>query len=192
MDKMTGKVWVLGDDIDTDIIIPTEYLALKTIDDMKQYGFSPLRPELAGQIKPGDIIVAGKNFGCGSSREQAPEIIKALGIQCVIAKSFARIFFRNSINNGLLLIEQPTLHDDIKEGDTVSVVMNEHIDYNGICKFDRTTLVVDHGCTLLRNAQTEELVLDHLLSTRWLLDNKVCILLLQHIHRDNRYCNTPK
>ena len=131
MEKMTGKVWVLGDDIDTDIIIPTEYLALKTIDDMKQYGFSPLRPELAGQIKPGDIIVAGKNFGCGSSREQAPEIIKALGIQCVIAKSFARIFFRNSINNGLLLTEQPTLHDDIKEGDTVSVVMNEHIDYNG-------------------------------------------------------------
>ena len=131
MEKMTGKVWVLGDDIDTDIIIPTEYLALKTIDDMKQYGFSPLHPELAAQIKPGDIIVAGKNFGCGSSREQAPEIIKALGIQCVIAKSFARIFFRNSINNGLLLIEQPTLYDDIKEGDTVSVVMNEHIDYNG-------------------------------------------------------------
>ena len=131
MAQYTGKVWVLGDDIDTDIIIPTEYLALKTIDDMKQYGFSPLRPELSAQIKPGDIIVAGKNFGCGSSREQAPEIIKALGIQCVIAKSFARIFFRNSINNGLLLIEQPTLYDDIKEGDTVSVVMNEHIDYNG-------------------------------------------------------------
>ena len=121
----------MGDDIYTDIIIPTEYLALKTIDDMKQYGFSPLRPELADQIKPGDIIVAGKNFGCGSSREQAPEIIKALGIQCVIAKSFARIFFRNSINNGLLLIEQPTLYDDIKEGDTISVVMNEHVDYNG-------------------------------------------------------------
>ena len=128
MEKFTGKVWVLGDDIDTDIIIPTEYLALKTIDDMKQYGFSPLRPELAGQIQKGDIIVAGKNFGCGSSREQAPEIIKALG---VIAKSFARIFFRNSINNGLLLIEQPDLHDDIKEGDTVNVVMNEHVDYDG-------------------------------------------------------------
>ena len=71
MEAFTGKVWVLGDDIDTDIIIPTEYLALKTIDDMKQYGFSPLRPELAGQIEKGDIIVAGKNFGCGSSREQA-------------------------------------------------------------------------------------------------------------------------
>lgn len=105
MDKFTGKVWVLGDDIDTDIIIPTEYLALKTVDDMKKYAFSPLRPELAGQIGDGDIIVAGKNFGCGSSREQAPEIIKHLNIRCVIAKSFARIFFRNSINNGLLLPE---------------------------------------------------------------------------------------
>ena len=116
MEAFTGKVWVLGDDIDTEIIIPTEYLALKTIDDMKQKG---------------DIIVAGKNFGCGSSREQAPEIIKALGVQCVIAKSFARIFFRNSINNGLLLIEQPDLHDNVKEGDQVTVVMNEHVEHNG-------------------------------------------------------------
>ena len=131
MENMTGKVWILGDDIDTDIIIPTEYLAMKTIDDMKQYAFSPLRPELAGQIQKGDIIVAGKNFGCGSSREQAPEIIKALGIQCVIAKSFARIFFRNAINNGLLLIEQPDLYDDIKEGDTITVHMNKPVDYNG-------------------------------------------------------------
>ena len=131
MAQFSGKVWVLGDDIDTDIIIPTEYLALETVNDMAPYAFSPLRPELAGLIKEGDIIVAGKNFGCGSSREQAPEIIKALGIQCVIAKSFARIFFRNSINNGLLLIEQPDLYDDMKEGDTIDVVMNQHVDYNG-------------------------------------------------------------
>ena len=131
MEQFTGKVWVLGDDIDTDIIIPTEYLALKTIEDMKQYGFSPLRPELAGQIQPGDIIVAGKNFGCGSSREQAPEVIKALGIRCIIAKSFARIFFRNSINNGLLLIEQPDLYDDMKEGDSITVTVNEQVDYQG-------------------------------------------------------------
>lgn len=131
MEQFTGKVWTLGDDIDTDIIIPTEYLALKTIEDMKQYGFSPLRPELAAQIGEGDIIVAGKNFGCGSSREQAPEIIKALGIRCVIAKSFARIFFRNSINNGLLLIEQPDLYDDMEEGDTITVKVNEYVDYNG-------------------------------------------------------------
>lgn len=131
MAQYTGKVWVLGDDIDTDIIIPTEYLALKTIEDMKQYGFAPLRPELAGQIQPGDIIVAGKNFGCGSSREQAPEVIKALGIPCIIAKSFARIFYRNALNNGLLLLEQPELHDVVKEGDTITVTVNEDVDYNG-------------------------------------------------------------
>ncbi|MCC8126179.1 MAG: 3-isopropylmalate dehydratase [Clostridiales bacterium] len=131
MERFTGNVWVLGDDIDTDIIIPTEYLALKTIEDMKQYGFSPLRPELASQIHEGDIIVAGKNFGCGSSREQAPEVVKALGIRCVIAKSFARIFFRNSINNGLLLIEQPDLYDDIHEGDEITVTVNEAVEYHG-------------------------------------------------------------
>ena len=79
MDKFTGRVWVLGDDIDTDIIIPTEYLALKTIDDMKQYGFSPLRPELAGQIQKGDIIVAEKNFGCGSSKELWLRFVKRTG-----------------------------------------------------------------------------------------------------------------
>ena len=131
MEKFTGKVWVLGDDIDTDIIIPTEYLALPTVDDMKKYAFSPLRPELAGQIQEGDIIVAGKNFGCGSSREQAPEIVKHLGIRCVIAKSFARIFLRNSINNGLLLIENPDLYDHITEGDEIEVIMNEKITAGG-------------------------------------------------------------
>ncbi len=131
MNSFTGKVWVLGDDIDTDIIIPTEYLALKTVDDMKQYAFSPLRPELAGQIGDGDILVAGKNFGCGSSREQAPEIIKHLHISCVIAKSFARIFFRNAINNGLLLIENSLVPDIVKEGDMLEVRMNDRIVFDG-------------------------------------------------------------
>ena len=121
MDKFTGKVWVLGDDIDTDIIIPTEYLALKTIDDMKQYGFSPLRPELAGQIQKGDIIVAGKNFGCGSSREHAPISIKASGVSCVIAETFARIFYRNAINIGLPIIECPQAAKEIQAGDEVEV-----------------------------------------------------------------------
>lgn len=130
MEKFTGKVWMLGDDIDTDIIIPTEYLALPTVEAMKQYGFSPLRPELAGQIGEGDIIVAGKNFGCGSSREQAPEIIKALKVKCVIAKSYARIFFRNAINNGLLLIENSDIQDVVKEGDEITVTMGESIEYD--------------------------------------------------------------
>lgn len=131
MKTFTGKVWVLRDDIDTDIIIPTEYLALKTIEEMKQYAFSPLRPKLASAVREGDMIVAGKNFGCGSSREQAPEVLKALGIRCIIAKSFARIFFRNSINNGLLLIEQPDLRDTINEGDEITVTVNQHIFYHG-------------------------------------------------------------
>ena len=131
MEKFTGRVWLLGDDIDTDIIMPTEYLVFKKIDDMKPYAFSPLRPELAGQIRPGDIIVAGSNFGCGSSREQAPEVVKALGIRCVIAKSFARIFFRNAINNGLLLIENADLADDMTEGDEITVTVNEKIEYKG-------------------------------------------------------------
>lgn len=129
--KFTAKIWVLGDDIDTDIILPTEYLALKTVEDMKPYAFSPLRPELAGLIQPGDMIVAGKNFGCGSSREQAPEVVKALGISCVVAKSYARIFFRNAINNGLLLIENADLYDAVTEGDTAEVTPGKEIVYNG-------------------------------------------------------------
>ncbi len=131
MDQFTGTVWILGDDIDTDIIIPTEYLALKTVDDMKPYAFSPLRPELAGLIRPGDMIVAGKNFGCGSSREQAPEIIKALGVSCVIAKSFARIFFRNAINNGLLLIENDQIQGEVREGDHLTVHTNQYLEHDG-------------------------------------------------------------
>jgi 3-isopropylmalate/(R)-2-methylmalate dehydratase small subunit len=130
-ETFSARVWVLGDDIDTDIIIPTEYLALKTVQDMTPYAFSPLRPELAGQIQPGDVIVAGKNFGCGSSREQAPEIIKALGVKAVIAKSFARIFFRNSINNGLLLIENDGLQDAVTEGDTLEITVGEKISLKG-------------------------------------------------------------
>ncbi|MDR1766529.1 MAG: 3-isopropylmalate dehydratase [Lachnospiraceae bacterium] len=130
-DVIHARIWALGDDIDTDIIIPTEYLAMKTVEDMKPYAFSPLRPELAGMIAPGDVIVAGKNFGCGSSREQAPEIIKALGVACVVAKSFARIFFRNAINNGLLLIEQGDLPDAVREGDGLDIVVNREIIYRG-------------------------------------------------------------
>ena len=126
-----AKIWKLGDDIDTDIILPTEYLAMKTVEDMKPYAFSPLRADLAGLVSPGDMIVAGHNFGCGSSREQAPEVVKALGISCIVAKSYARIFFRNAINNGLLLIEQPDLYDEVKEGDIAEVTPGEKIVVNG-------------------------------------------------------------
>ncbi|GAB1475404.1 3-isopropylmalate dehydratase small subunit [Bacillota bacterium] len=127
-----GKVFVLGDDIDTDIIIPTEYLAMKSIDEMKKYAFSPLRPELAGLLRPGDVIVAGRNFGCGSSREQAPEIIRSLQVGCIIAKSFARIFYRNSINNGLLLIENSIIPGLAEEGSEISVLPGEYAEYKGV------------------------------------------------------------
>lgn len=126
-----GKVWKLGDDIDTDIIIPTQYVVLPTPEGMAPYAFEPLRPELAGSIQPGDMIVAGKNFGCGSSREMAAEVLVALKIKCIIAKSFARIFFRNCINNGILLIECPDLPDNCNEGDIVRVEINNKIVCNG-------------------------------------------------------------
>ena len=129
--KAHGKVFKYGDNVDTDVIIPARYLNSSDPAELATHCMEDIDKEFVNKVHKGDIIVAEKNFGCGSSREQAPEIIKALGVQCVIAKSFARIFFRNSINNGLLLIEQPTLYDDIKEGDTISVVMNEHVDYNG-------------------------------------------------------------
>ena len=121
MSSFTGKVWKLGDDIDTDIIIPTEFLAMKSVEDMKKHAFHPLRPGLAALIQPGDIIVSGKNFGCGSSREQAPEILAALKVGCVIAKSYARIFYRNAFNNGLLLLESDELPDLVSEGDELTV-----------------------------------------------------------------------
>ena len=126
-----GTIFKFHNDLDTDQIIASQYLLLPNLDEMKGHAFESLDPDFAKKVKSGDFVVGGENFGCGSSREQAPGVLKALGVQAVIAKSFARIFFRNSINNGLLLIEQPELHNDIKEGDTVTVVMNEHVDYDG-------------------------------------------------------------
>lgn len=117
----TGKVVKLGDDIDTDIIIPTQYLTLRTIREMVPYAFYPLRPEIPNLVHSGDIMVCGKNFGCGSSREHAPEILKELGLFCVVAKSFARIFYRNAINNGLLVIENSMLYERVQEGDSLTV-----------------------------------------------------------------------
>ena len=126
-----GKIFKFHNDLDTDQIIASQYLLLPNLDEMKGHAFESLDPDFSKKVKPGDFVVGGENFGCGSSREQAPGVLKALGVQAVIAKSFARIFFRNSINNGLLLIEQPDLYDDMKEGDTIDVVMNQHVDYNG-------------------------------------------------------------
>ena len=129
--KACGSVFKYGDNVDTDVIIPARYLNATTGEELAKHCMEDIDKEFIHKVQPGDIIVAEKNFGCGSSREQAPEIIKALGIRCVIARSFARIFFRNSINNGLLLIENPTLHDHVKEGDTIEVTTGEKIVLNG-------------------------------------------------------------
>ena len=126
-----GRIFKFDKDVDTDQIIASQYLLFPTIDEMKSHTFESLDSDFASAVKPGDFVVADDNFGCGSSREQAPEVIKALGIKCVIAKSYARIFFRNSINNGLLLIENADLHDEVTEGDTIDVEVNAKITHNG-------------------------------------------------------------
>ena len=127
----TSRIWKLGDNIDTDVIMMTKYLAISNLKDMIPHLFEPLRPELASSIRPGDCIVGGENFGCGSSREMAASVLKAAGITCVIAKSFAKIFFRNAINNGLLLIECNTLQDNCTEGDMVTVDVGKSLLCNG-------------------------------------------------------------
>jgi len=113
-----GRVWKFGNDIDTDVIIPGKYLRTKDMQVFAAHAMEGIDPEFAKKAKPGDIIVAGDNFGCGSSREQAPLALKHAGIACVVAKSFARIFFRNAINVGLPLIEA---HIECEEGDEIEV-----------------------------------------------------------------------
>ena len=116
-----NKVWKFHNDVDTDQIIASQYLLLPNIEAMKKYTFESLDPVFSKKVSPGDIIVAGENFGCGSSREQAPSVLKALGIQAVIAKSFARIFYRNSINIGLPVIVCKELYDYIEDGGLASL-----------------------------------------------------------------------
>ena len=125
-----GTIFKFHNDLDTDQIIASQYLLLPNLEEMKSHAFESLDPDFAQKVKPGDFVVGGENFGCGSSREQAPEIIKALGIQCVIAKSFARIFYRNAINIGLPIIECPEASKGIDEGDEVEVDFDSGMIYN--------------------------------------------------------------
>lgn len=116
-----GRALKFGDNIDTDMIIPARYLSTGDQDQLKIHFMEDVDPYFASKVKPGDIIVAGKNYGCGSSREHAPIAIKGIGISCVIAESFARIFYRNSINIGLPIIECPEASACIQDGDEVEV-----------------------------------------------------------------------
>lgn len=120
-----SKVWLYGDHIDTDVIIPARYLNIADFKELAEHAMEDAKENLeinfAANVQPGDYIVAGKNFGCGSSREHAPVAIKAAGIDCVIAKSFARIFYRNAINIGLPILECPAASEAINEGDVVAI-----------------------------------------------------------------------
>ncbi|MCW3133308.1 MAG: 3-isopropylmalate dehydratase small subunit [Methanophagales archaeon] len=114
------RIWKFEHNVDTDQIIPAEYLTTGDAKKLAAHAFAKARPEFSKEVKEGDVIVAGENFGCGSSREHAPRALLGAGISCVIARSFARIFFRNSINIGLHLIEADVF-DKIEEGDEIEI-----------------------------------------------------------------------
>ncbi|MCJ7618608.1 MAG: 3-isopropylmalate dehydratase small subunit, partial [Anaerolineae bacterium] len=118
---MTGRAWKYGDDIDTDVIIPARYLSASTPEELGRHCMEGVSPEFADEVRPGDVIVAGENFGCGSSREHAPLAIKGCGVSCVVAKSFARIFYRNAINTGLPILECREAVEATEQGDQLRV-----------------------------------------------------------------------
>jgi 3-isopropylmalate dehydratase small subunit len=119
--KLTGRVWKFGDDISTDHIIAGRYLGSIDPKVLGEHAMENVDAQFAKKVQPGDVIVAATNFGCGSSREQAPIALQAAGISCVVANTFARIFFRNSINIGFPVIECPGLYKTVKEGDMITV-----------------------------------------------------------------------
>ena len=134
INKLSGKVWKFGDNIDTDVINPGKYLRTTDMSLLASHAMEGIDPQFSQKVQKGDIIVAGKNFGCGSSREQAPLALQHAGVVCIVAESFARIFFRNAINVGLPIIEAKT---DCEEGDTIGIdlenglVMTENKTYTG-------------------------------------------------------------
>ena len=119
--KLTGTVWKYGDNVDTDVIIPARYLNVSTLEELAQHCMEDIDTSFADAVQSGDIIVGGENFGCGSSREHAPLAIKGAGVSCVVAKSFARIFYRNAINIGLPILECPEAVEETGKGDRLVV-----------------------------------------------------------------------
>jgi len=119
--KLAGSVWKYGDNVDTDVIIPARYLNVSDAEQLARHCLEDLDPSFAGAVQPGDVIVAGENFGCGSSREHAPLAIRAAGVSCVVARSFARIFFRNAINIGLPILECPAAVEKLATGHQLEV-----------------------------------------------------------------------
>jgi 3-isopropylmalate dehydratase small subunit len=124
---MKGKVWKFGDDVDTDAIIPARYLNLSDPELLGPHCMEDADPQFAQKVQRGDVMVAGRNFGCGSSREHAPIAIKAAGVSCVIAESFARIFYRNAFNMGLPILESPQAAASIQPGDEIEVDLDRGV-----------------------------------------------------------------
>ena len=123
--KALGHVFKYGDNVDTDVIIPARYLNSYDAQELASHAMADIDPEFVNKVQPGDIIVANKNFGCGSSREHAPLCLKTAGVSCVIAETFARIFYRNAINIGLPVIVCKELPDEVKTGDTMELRMSD-------------------------------------------------------------------
>ena len=119
--SVQGRVFKYGNNVDTDVIIPARYLNIADRKELAAHALEDIDPSFVGNVQPGDIIVAGKNFGCGSSREHAPQVLKDNGISCIIAPSFARIFFRNAINIGLPILECAEAAEAIREGDRLRI-----------------------------------------------------------------------
>jgi 3-isopropylmalate/(R)-2-methylmalate dehydratase small subunit len=119
--KLKGTVWKYGDNVDTDVIIPARYLNVSTPEELARHCLEDIDPNFAGAVRSGDVIVAGKNFGCGSSREHAPLAIKGAGVSCVVARNFARIFYRNAINVGLPILECPAAVDGAEKGHRLEI-----------------------------------------------------------------------
>ena len=122
-----GKIFRFHTDVDTDQIITSQYLLYPSVEEMKVHAFESLDKSFASRVQPGDFVVANENFGCGSSREQAPAVLKALGVKAVIAKSFARIFYRNAINIGLPVIISKDLYDHVSDGDEMELSLTDGI-----------------------------------------------------------------
>ncbi len=139
-ERIVGKIFRFHSDVDTDQIIASQYLLYPTIEEMKEHAFESLDRDFAKTVRPGDFVVADENFGCGSSREQAPSVLKALGVQAVIAKSFARIFYRNAINIGLPVIVCKDLYDAVETGDEMELSMTDGIATVGDREFACTKL----------------------------------------------------
>jgi methanogen homoaconitase small subunit len=153
LNRISGRVWKFGDNIDTDVIIPGKYLRTTDMNVFASHVMEGIDPEFSKKIKKGDVVVAGKNFGCGSSREQAPLALKHAGIACIVAESFARIFFRNAINVGLPIIEAKI---DCREGDIIEIDL-----VNGIVKNNDKTYPATKLSDFLREILADGGLVEH-------------------------------